>query len=294
VAKSKIDFLSNLCSYKDMAKAPYTEYINTRYISPKNLDKLINRPYCFFLDSSDQKKGRYSFVGIDPVKIFSSSGGFITIDGHTVIDDPVQALVKFEASIKSLPQDPYLPFHGGLVGFVGHGWPHNPADTNQYSHIPDAWFGLYDTILTIDHLEDSCFVSSLGLDETCKPDLDRAKWKCEHLLNILDLRKISPDNSYIIRTLMPDPATDFSEYEYVKTIDNAKEHLHSKEWLHINVAQRFYSPVATSAWAIHKHLRAKNPTPYASFMRCGSFEISSPSPSCFLKTDSERLLCNVV
>jgi anthranilate/para-aminobenzoate synthase component I len=278
-----------------MSKLPYSIDVRLKSFSPENLDPLVSRPFCFFLDSAEhgKKNGRYSFVGIDPVRTFSSVGGFVTIDGHTFIDNPVYALEQFETSLADLPFDPYLPFQGGLVGFVGHGWP--PQTTsNDDSEIPDAWFGLYDTVLTYDHLEKSCWVSSIGLSKEGTTSLDLAKFKCERIVGLLNRKTFSNRDSYIIKPLVPEPVSTFNEGDYVSAICEAKTNLHNKEWQRATVAQRFHAPVATTAWSIHKLLRNNNSTSYASFLRCGNFELLSTSPSCFLKIDRGNLTCNVV
>ena len=168
-----------------MEKLPFTIKIPIKSFSPEKLDQLALKPYCFFLDSASEHSsvGRYSFFGTDPVKIFSSKGGFISIDDHTFIDNPVDALRRFEQEVAKLPHDPYLPFHGGLVGFIGHNWPHTSSkDYYDACNIPDVWMGLYDTILVFDHFEQNYFITSMGLNSNLKPNIDIAKEKCDELL----------------------------------------------------------------------------------------------------------------
>lgn len=285
-----------LCSYKPMSRLPYIVFVKTGPFDPAKLNRLASRPYCFFIDSASHagKENRYSYFGADPVRIFSTVGGFVTVDGHTVIDDPVSALRRFELSLEDLPIDPYLPFHGGLVGFAGHGWPHNPVDAEDQANIPDAWFGLFDTLLTFDHVENCCWISSMGLDPNGSPNIDLAKERCELFLSLVSDVPRSVDTAYKIKTLMPDPASDFIEPKYIEVVDSAKRRLIRKEWQHVNIARRFYAPVEKTGWDIHKHLRVLNPAPYSSFMRCGNFELSSTSPSCFLQTRGNKITCNVV
>lgn len=279
-----------------MTKFPYTVEVRLKRFSPENFNRLADQPFCFFLDSArdGRRGGRFSFFGIDPVRTFSSHGGFITVDGHAFIDDPIHALKCFEKSVKRLPYDPYLPFNGGLVGFVGHSWPDNSAYTPDPCSLPDAWFGLYDTILTFDHLEESCWISSMGLNENGETDLDTAKERCDKIQGLLENDSENSKDRYIIKPLTPKPISTFAKDAYAKAIATVKKSLNKNEWQRTNLARRFHAPVATDAWSIHKMLREKNPTPYASFMRCGNFELLSTSPSCFLQLEEDKLVCNVV
>jgi len=278
-----------------MSRFPYTEFVKIKNLKPYHLNYLTKYRYSFFLDSAEanKKASRYSFFGMNPVRTFYSLDGFITIDGHTNIDDPVAALRRFEDSIAHLPIDPYLPFHGGLVGFVSYGWPANTNYRENQSNIPDAWFGLYDTILTFDHLENSCWISSLGLDENLNPNWDLAKKKCEELHSLINYKEII-DNSYYIKPLLPNPVSNFNEEGYVHAFQMAKENIRKSDWKRVNIAQRFHAPTMKTAWQMHKHFREKNPTPYTSFLRCGDFELSSISPSCFIETGKNQLTCNVI
>ena len=280
-----------------MKRLPYTLEVKFKDFSPDSLDNITKKPYCFFLDSAGRGRidGRYTFFGIDPVRTFSSSGGFITVDNRTFIDSPVDALRRFELSLQDLPFDPYLPFHGGMVGFLGHTWPGGSvSEKDNFLAVPDAWFGLYDTVCIFDHLEKSCMVSSMGITPDGKTDNDIAKSRCEELASLLELNPKEDKISYVIKPLIPDPVSSFDEGTYVHTINAARENLFRDEWKRINVAQRFHAPIAISPWTIHKMLRANNPTSYSSFLRCGNFEIMSASPSGFLKINDRELQCNVV
>lgn len=282
------------CSYKGMSKLPYTVEVKVRSFSPENLDVLAGSPFCFFLDSAGGRGGRYSYFGTDPVRTFSSTGGTVTIDGHTFIDNPTRALGRFETAASRLPHDPYLPFSGGLVGFVGHSWPRDPASVPDTCALPDAWFGLYDTILTFDHLEGACWISSMGVGENGEASYDLAKQKCERFSSLFQKDTKARGRGYIIKPLIPEPISNFGKDRYISAIEVARGQLNKKEWQRANLARRFHAPVAVGAWSIHKLLRQKNPTPYASFMRCGNFELLSTSPSCFLQIEGSKLICNVV
>lgn len=277
-----------------METLPVTVKIDLGAFTPEKFDSLAKNNFCFFLDSGGNSKtdGRYSFFGLDPVRTFSSSGGFVTVNGHTVIDNPIEALKRFEAYARELPFDPYLPFSGGLVGFVSHSWAGSAAYSAEL--LPDAWFGLFDTVITYDHLEEACWVSSLGIDGTGTPDVDTAKMKIDAVLEMIDLKPKADFCKYIIKPLTPDPVSDFSKDSYVNAVEAARKALRKKEWQRANIARRFYAPIATSAWNAHKMFRLKNSSPYSSFLRCGTFEISSTSPACFLKTAGRSLSCNVV
>lgn len=276
-------------------RLPYTHHLRIREFSVDILDDLAMEPFCFFLDSAGNagESGCYSFFGVNPVRTFTSSDGLITIDGRTFIGNPVETLKRFEAWTADLPADPYLPFSGGMVGFLGHGWPDGIASKQDFFEMPDAWFGIFDTVLTFDHLEEDCWISSFGINDAGVPDIDTAKFKCEALEARLVSKKVA-ESKYIIKPLTPEPVSSFSKDDYIKTVEIAKGSIRKREWQSASIAQRFHAPVVKDAWAIHKLLRQKNGAPYASFLRCGSFEVLSSSPSCFLRVGGGKITCNIV
>lgn len=277
-----------------MSRLPFTLEIRPEFFGTSNLQNLAKRPYCFFLDSasSDGKSGRYSFFGVDPVKIFWSCGGFVTVDAHTFIDDPILSMRRFEKIIAELPHDPYLPFHGGMVGFVGHSWAIRAYAENTM--IPDAWFGLYDTVITFDHLEGSCWISSMGITPEGTIDAELAQRKCEELAEEIGAKIPSEEKRYLIKPNLPAPVSCFDEGRFVNAYESAQKSINKKEWDSVTIAQRFQAPVVKTGWSIHDLLRTKNPTPYAGFLKCGQFELLSTSSSCFLNIEDNKVTCNVI
>lgn len=277
-------------------KLPYVREIKIRGEFADLIEKFSSEPYLFFLDSSfrSHPEGRYSIFGIRPVKVFSSTGGMIWEDGRRYIDSPKSALKKLESTIRSVESDPYLPFSGGLVGFIGHSWPE--GNREKYL-LPDVWFGLYDTVFIYDHLENSCLLSSLGIDESGRPNIETAIAKCDEIEERL-ARKTFKDTSSRF-SLYPsqfsqEPASSFEEGAYIAALEYARQKMANKVWSNVTIAKHFHFPTMRSGWEIHKLLRAKNPTPYSSFLRCGDFEISSISSNCVMNLEGTRFTYNVV
>jgi len=275
-------------------RLPYTHHLRIRDFSVDLLDDLAGEPFCFFLDSAGSigGGGRYSFFGTAPVKIFTSRGGLITIDGRQFIGSPAEELKRFESLAASLPGDPYLPFSGGIVGFLGHGWPDGIGGEHDFFEMPDAWFGIYDTVLTFDHMEGSCWISSFGINDAGVPDIGTARRKCESL----EARLIRPKDGkrYTMKPLTPEAVSSFKKDDYISAVEAAKTSIQKKVWQSASIAQRFHAPVAADSWSIHKLLRRKNEAPYASFLRCGGFDVLSSSPSCFLRFKGGKITCDIV
>ena len=134
---------------------------------------------------------RYSIIASDPAHTFSLAGGFVTIDDHTVIESPMTALERFSGHLNECAHDPYLPFNGGIIGYVGfegaraiRGF--EPAA--GYSRYPQCRFGLYRTAVFFDHLEGTSWIVSN------KSDSKKAHILLDRLLNAPKWK--SPEGRY--------------------------------------------------------------------------------------------------
>lgn len=107
--------------------------------------------------------GRFSLIAANPTHAFSFSGSFVTQDGHTAIDTPRTALEIFFTKLGNFTADPYLPFSGGVIGYVGFEGArtlHGLEPASGFSRFPQCRFGLYPTIVLFDRCEGTSFIVS--------------------------------------------------------------------------------------------------------------------------------------
>ena len=131
-------------------------------------------------DDSRNPGRRISVVASCPSSTLSFTGAFVTLDGRTAIDSPRTALASFLSRAAAFRRDPYLPFSGGAIGYVGFegmralsGF----APAKGFSRFPQCRFGIYDTAAFFDHAEGTSFVVSAG---------ERAEEKAEELSRRLE------------------------------------------------------------------------------------------------------------
>lgn len=250
----------------------------------QDCEPFANEPCAFFLDSSlpGPRDARHSFWGLNPESHFESREGFVTVDGRTQIASPLEALKTFYQKIESLPCDPYLPFAGGLVGFLSYEWgaaleniappPHTPD-----LFMPDAWFGFYDTVVLYDHAEKTCRIVSIHSEE-------KASSLAAQILtnrNSLNARpacaKASAGKSHEKQFLSP-----LSRESFLRAVEKIQNYLQAGDCYQVNLTRRFSAPAYGPPWNVYRRLRSLSPAPYACFLNGGSFQILSSSPELFL------------
>lgn len=110
-------------------------------------------------------ESRCSIAASFPARRFACSGAFVTVDGRTSIDTPRTALEIFLTELGLYAVDPYLPFSGGVIGYIGFegiralkGF--EPAA--GFSRIPQCSFGIYETAVLFDHVEGTACIVANG------------------------------------------------------------------------------------------------------------------------------------
>ena len=131
--------------------------------------------YAFLLESVEKgdQYARYSYVGVNPQKIFIHKDGntSITENGTTThLDTPFLDLLRETQSQYNMMKLPGIPsFTGGLVGYLGYetiAWVEDiPTHANSSLDVPDAVFMLFEDMIAFDHLKGSALViSNVNLD----------------------------------------------------------------------------------------------------------------------------------
>lgn len=243
---------------------------------------------------------RFTFIGCTPVATFSAQSGFVTTaignTERTQIDDPIQALARFAKHVPQLPNDPYVPFYGGLVGYVGFEWGAQVArrtNAQDPSDLPDAWFGLYDTVAVFDHIEQRAFIASMGIDANMQPDSALAKQRAYafHEQCLAEPQRTKPRS---VDYTLGDLAPVSPRRHYRDTARTVQQHMQQGQVERINFAQRYVGLLPQDPWHVHLRLREMNPSPYAMYLQLGSHQLSCSSPTCALQMHGDMITAHPV
>jgi para-aminobenzoate synthetase component 1 len=244
-----------------------------------------NEPHLFCLDSSrfDQGQGRYSFIGFDPFEVFEASG-----------KDTLSSLKKCYAQYSQPDQQTLTPFAGGIVGYLGydHGLyqekirPHAKDDLK----LPDAVWGFYDRVLTIDHHTRKLHVTSCGWPEKNKAAREkRAAARLEDVERALarPFAPLSLEQPFRDSFKGPsDFASNFTKDEYLATVRKVLDHIAAGDIYQLNLSQRFTYDTGgenVDPLEIYRSLRQLSPVSFGGYFAAGALKLISNSPEMFLR-----------
>jgi len=225
--------------------------------------------------------GRFSYFAAQPKEIFEFGTGQ---------EDPFGKLQRTLAKYKlEKDNDINLPrgiFRGGWIGYfsyeLGRYIERLPAAAVDDIGLPLFRLCFYDRFIAYDHLEKSFWLIALGLpDDTKEPE--------EKLAALENLLAESQ------RIRVPQPATadldniDFSQVRsnmdknyYLRTVEKIKRYIYDGEVYQINFSQRFECDYNARVIELYHWQNSYNPSPCASYINAGGFQIVSASPEMFI------------
>lgn len=141
---------------------PLSCEILSDFITPIEAMRILKNvsSHCFMLESAqaDEKWGRYTFLGYDPLTSVTCSRGRMKIgDVEVETDDPSVYLREMLAEHVSPRSDDLPPFTGGLVGYFSYDYPGYAApsvrcDVEDTEDFKDVDLMLFDKVIAFDNL----------------------------------------------------------------------------------------------------------------------------------------------
>ena len=264
----------------------------------------------FLLESGKghSEVSRYSFIGNDPVLIFSSKGSEYSIRTsertHHYSGDPFQALKKLMPSHAAV-RDPHLPpFQGGAVGFFSYDFvrqmqslPHQSIDD---LNMPDVYFLFIEWLAAIDHeaqLLYLMFTPQPHRVETQSRDrlYQEGKERLAGLLGRLSVPRTTRKNrdSVFPRAFVESQQTRSA---YVHRVRECQEFIAAGDIYQANLSHRFTvgwpqeasdDPIIRGLYA-YQQIRQINPSPFSAFFILPDWTIVCNSPERLVRVQGLR------
>ena len=246
---------------------------------------LAHLPRPVFLDSGSQRgpARRFDILSAAPTAwIQLSAGEFTSSDPDLCFSDKdifstiKQLQDKYSADSSLVPPEATaLPFHGGLLGYLGY-----PKLTGRATPVPeDAYIGMYDWAIIVDH---ELRHTTLVAQASCS--LERRQ----------QLRALGLDE-----TLPPPPAqfrllSDFSRLlpraQYDAAFTAIKEYIRAGDCYQVNLTQQVSAKCSGNPLAAFLHLRQSMPAPFSAYIGWPAGALLSVSPERFLRLQGRDVL----
>ena len=127
-----------------------------------------NDRHAVLLESAltDGRRGRYSYIAVEPFQILSSKNGNIALGERALQGNPFHLLDEQLSRFKLAPAPNLPPFQGGAVGYFGYELAQHlervPMARYDEMQFPDLVIGFHDVVIAVDHQAQRAWVLSSG------------------------------------------------------------------------------------------------------------------------------------
>ena len=246
--------------------------------------------HAYMLESaqSDEKWGRYTFLGFDPKLEITCINGEITYGDKTEKTDDPSAIIREILSHFKSPKLDYLPsFTGGLVGYfsydyLGYVEPTARCDVNDTENFKDVDLMLFDKVIAFDHVRQKLIlISNMSLEDV-DAGYQEAIEELEALIDLLNNGAKSEDPE---GRLLGEVTPLFSKEEYCAMVEKAKNYIHEGDIFQIVLSNRLSAPFEGSLLNTYRILRTVNPSPYMFYFAGTDVEVAGASPETLVKLE---------
>lgn len=239
--------------------------------------KLRDFKPAFLLESvtHGEKVGRYSFIGLDPIKTVEFRGGGSL---RELIERELAAL---DASRPGLT--------GGLVGAIAYENVHELLPTGLApvgrTDQPLASFVVPHAVLTFDHAAGRISLEHADGEEAALDMLSRIRsaMSGDPGSGALPLPQFPEAGDY------SEPAPSISEPDFTKMVERAKEHIAAGDIFQVVLSLAFEGTTDLHPYQVYRALRHLNPSPYLYYFDFGGCQIIGSSPEALVKLNEGEL-----
>ncbi|MEW6624500.1 MAG: anthranilate synthase component I [Bacillota bacterium] len=260
--------------------------------------KLKKGAYAFLLESVEGgvRLGRYSFIGVEPSKLFQAKDGKVTVtdQGKTFqyeSTDPLKELQQIFQRIQPA-KVPGLPvFSGGAVGYLGYDmiryWEELPKPMGKETGFPDCFFMFADTLIIFDHVKQTMkVVVNVPVGDDAVVDYAKACAKIKDISAVL--KKPLMEMPEVVQSLSgndADHSYNCTPGEFQEMVNKAKEYIKAGDIFQVVLSQKINLKLSTDPLSIYRSLRSLNPSPYMFYLAFDDIYLVGSSPEVMIKVE---------
>ncbi|HWI49894.1 MAG TPA: chorismate-binding protein [Rummeliibacillus sp.] len=245
------------------------------------------RKFLLESDSKFKDSGRYSMIGVNPIKSYSGSVNtliekqFNTGKEYRYDGDLLTLLKRVMPRITGPTE---FPFTGGAVGYISYSAAVKSKHQNTLQ-IPSVHFYIYETIFIFDHLQDEVTIIHTEVNpEQQKIDLDL-------IINEIQTQNTNLENQdYQLSHFSSDVSKDL----FVVQIEKAKAIIKDGTLDQIVLSRPQQATYSGNPFSIYRKLRKQNPSPYMYYMDFDDHVILGTSPESLIKVTDEVISINPI
>ena len=263
------------------------------------------KTHAFLFESMEggEKWGRYSFIGLDPLVIFSSLRDRVWVDypaetSKTTELGGVDPLAELRTLLNSIAVSsaPGLPrFYGGAVGFLGYDmvrFMEKIPDRHPPLDLPDSAFMVPGLVLIHDAVQQELtIVCNVRKQAGDSPD-QLYLHACKRIGEIVDMLHAPVPQACVRQQPVTEPhqfSSNMDAAGFGSMIERAKEYILAGDIIQVVLSQRFHAQTKLNPFTLYRALRHINPSPYLFYLRHGDMVLIGSSPEILVRLEDSNI-----
>jgi anthranilate synthase component 1 len=251
---------------------------------------------------SQEKVGRFSFLGSDPKLTIKTQKDSITLKEkgkrkRNIKGNPFEKIKELLAGFKFVEVKGVPRFCGGLVGYLGYDVvrfiEEIPDNTEDDLKLPDSYLMLQDTVLIFDNVNKTLKIvanayidSKDNLNAAYKKAIAAIEEKEKQLNKKVAFNKKLQTKKRKVKTKVE---SNFSKYKFKKIVSKAKDYIKKGDVIQVVLSQRFRRKISTHPFNIYRSLRAINPSPYMFYLKFDDLKLVGSSPEIMVRLEEDKV-----
>ena len=254
-------------------------------------------PGTFLFESihGGERLGRYSFVGVSPLKWFRVLGGTpetstnSDFSDSTKLDlDPVSALRSFVTEARAETDETDLPpMASGAFGYVGYDMIQyvEPVAINARDdlQVAECLLLIPGVVIIFDHLYQELVLVGRAMDD----DIEAAELRLDEVEQRLEKLAPSSPKDRPSDELVFESNT--SKERYFEMVESAVQYARDGDTFQIVPSQRFSAPYKRQSISFYRALRRLNPSAFMFHMNLGDVRLVGSSPEILVRLREGRV-----
>lgn len=253
--------------------------------------------HCYMLESMEDNKnrGRYTFLGYDPILEITCTDGLLRIKSGTSFqvqtrhpEECIRQIIKENKSPRIIG---FPPFTGGLVGYFSYDYikysePSLNLDTVNLDGYKDVDLMLFDKVIAFDNMREKIILIVNVSIDNIDTEYNKA---CMQLNMMADLLKNGKKAEIAPGHLKSEFTAGFSKEQYCSMVEKARNYIHEGDIFQVVLSNRIEADYEGSLFDTYRVLRTTNPSPYMFYFSSDDIEIAGASPETLVKLDQGTL-----
>ncbi len=256
-------------------------------------------PSSFLLESVEggERWARYSFLGRDFAQTLRFQDGVCTHQRGArtetlPYDDPLAVVDGIIGDRRVAPVAGLPPrFHGGAIGYLAYEatrrYERVPAAARDPLGVPEAWFGVAETVVIFDHLAHRLLLVT-HIDTRQHPKVENgyrlALSRLEALFRQLQRPPSRAGRAPGRQDAMP-ATVNWSGEAFRAAVERAREYIRAGDIFQVQLGRRFSVPLRCPAFDVYRALRHINPSPYMFYLALPELQVVGGSPEALVRVE---------